>query len=97
MNRNILTLVFSAITGLAFTFFVKSNLLQKIPGFQCESFGCIGLGIIYFIIALVLIPIVFGVVGFIFSSENRLKQGFFSLGISLIVMLLFVFALGLYK
>ena len=86
MRKNILTLVFSIIVGTFFIFFTHFSLLQKVPGFRCEGFGCIGVGIFYFIIGIVLIPIIFGILGFVLSKENRLKQAFFSLIISLIIM-----------
>src|SRR3989344_1241161 len=88
MRKNIITLFFSIIVGIAFVFFTHFSLLQKVPGFYCEGFGCIGIGIFYIAIGYVLIPIIFGVLGLALAKENRLKQAFFSLVISLIVMAL---------
>jgi len=88
MRKNIITLIFSIIVGVAFVFFTHFGLLQKVPGFYCEGFGCIGVGIFYFAIGYVLIPIIFGILGFVFSKENRLKHGLISLVISLVAMAL---------
>ena len=88
MRKNIITLFFSIIVGIPFVFFARSSLFQKVTGYRCDGFGCIGLDFVLFVIGIVLIPLVFGVLGFAFSKENRLKQAFFSLGISLITMLL---------
>src|SRR4051812_22764526 len=57
-----------------------------IIGLHCEGFGCLGIGLIYFYIGLVLIPVIFGVLGFLFSPGNRLRQSIYSLLISLVVM-----------
>lgn len=88
MRKNAITLIFSIIVGVAFVFFTHFGFLQKVPGFRCEGFGCIGLGIFYFVIGLVLIPIIFGILGFVLSKENRWKQAFSSLIISLAIMAL---------
>ena len=86
MRKNIITLFFSIIVGSAFVFFTHFSFLQKVPGFRCEGFGCIGVGIYYFVIGIILIPLIFGILGSVLSKENRLKTGIFSLIISLIVM-----------
>lgn len=88
MRKNIITLFFSIIVSIVFVFFTHFGLLEKVPRFRCEGFGCIGLGLVYFVIGLVLIPIIFGILGLVFSKENRLKQAFSSLLISLAIMTL---------
>jgi len=88
MGKSILTLFFSIIVGMFFVLFDHLNFVSKVPGFRCESFGCIGHGVVLFVISVVVIPLLFGILRFIFSKENRLKQAFSSFGISLIVMLL---------
>ena len=97
MKRNIITLIFSIIVGIVFILFARSNLWQKVPGFRCEGLGCIGLGIVIFVIGIVVIPLIFGILGFLFSKENRLKQAFSSLGISLAVMLLSLWAINIWN
>ncbi len=97
MKKNIVTLIFSIIVGIFFVLFAHSNFLQKVPGFRCEGFGCIGLGIVIFVIGIILIPLIFGILGYIFSKESRLKQAFYSLGISLIVMLLSLGAINIWN
>ncbi|MGE0269374.1 MAG: hypothetical protein AB7S78_13070 [Candidatus Omnitrophota bacterium] len=87
MRLNIKILIISIVTGTAFVFFVRSNLLQKVPGFQCESFGCSGLGVVYFVLGLMIIPLIFGAAGFIFTAEDRSKRALSALGISFGVML----------
>jgi len=88
MKKIITTLILSAITATAFVFFFRSGLLSKVPGFRCEGAGCSGLGFVYLFLALVIIPLAFGAGGYYFSRESRLKQTFFSVTISLVLMVL---------
>lgn len=80
MKKNIITLVVSIIVTLAWLFGAP-----KLPFFQCEGLVCGGVGFVIVFIALALIPIIFGILGYVFSKENRLKQAFYSFGISLLV------------
>jgi ABC-type Na+ efflux pump permease subunit len=75
------------IVGGMFVVFVRSDILRKIPGFYCEGFGCMGLGIVYMMLALLIIPLTFGLCGFIFSKEKRIQKALFSLSVSLAVMI----------
>ena len=88
MRKNIITLISSIIVGIAFGLFSHFELLRKVPGFYCEGFGCMFNGIIYIIIGAILIPLIFGVLGFLLSRQKRKEQAFSSLVISLIIMLL---------
>jgi hypothetical protein len=94
---NLLSLVYSIIVAVLFIVLVKSDVLQKIPGFQCDGFGCMGLGIIYTVTSLVVIPLIFAIAGFVAAKENRWAQAFSSLGISLVVMILTFMVTGIYK
>lgn len=87
MRLNIKILIFSILSGIIFVFFVRSNFLQKVPGFQCESFGCSGLGAVYFVLGVMIIPLIFGAAGFLLAKDDRLKQTLCALGISFGVML----------
>lgn len=93
MKRIITTLILSAITATAFVFFVRLDLLRKVPGFQCEGFGCTGLGVVYFFLALLVIPLFFGAAGYLFAREERLKQLFISGIIAFVMMLLSLVAI----
>ena len=96
-KTNILTFVLSIIVNVLFILFVKSDILMKIPGFQCESFGCIGLAVVYISISLVILPIIFGIYGAISNKEQKVKQFFLSLFIYLIVTIFTFFTTGIYK
>ena len=52
----------------------ESGIITKIPVFRCESFGCIGLGIIYLAIG-ALLPIVFAIAAACVVKVNR-RQAF---------------------
>jgi uncharacterized membrane protein len=84
MNKklNILTLISSIIVSVVW--FLGAS---KLPMFQCNptEFGCVGTGIGIAFIHFIIIPIIFGISGYIFSKEKRFKQAFYSLGISFIV------------
>lgn len=88
MKKIIYTIILSIVTAIVFVFFVRSDLLRKVPGFYCEGFGCTGLGVVYFFLALLVIPLVFGTAGFLLSREERLKQLLISGSISFVMMLL---------
>jgi hypothetical protein len=55
--------------GAAYVAFAYFDLLRHIPGFYCEGFGCIGNGIMYLAIA-ILIPIAF----FVLVAANSEKD-----------------------
>lgn len=59
--------------ALSFVLLVHFELLRKLPFFHCESFGCIGLGVLYLLIGLVLIPLCFFGVYLLLSPPPRLK------------------------
>ena len=79
MRKNIITLFFSIIVSIAFILYSRSS---------CEGYSCMFLGSFIIGIAFVLIPLIFGIFGFIFSKEKRLRQAISSLVISLVIMLL---------
>lgn len=58
------------IMGAAFFMLWDSHLLTKIPGFACESFGCIGLGLLYGALALIL-PALLALSVFLLSRQRR--------------------------
>jgi hypothetical protein len=93
MKKNIVILINAVVVGGAFVLFVRSDILKKIPGFYCEGFGCMGLAVVYLMMAFILIPLLFGIFGFIFAKENRFRQAAVSLGISFIVMILSVWVI----
>lgn len=81
MKKNILILT-SAIVISSFWFFFLAHL----PIFPaCEGLACAGTVVIILFVHFIIIPIIFGISGYVFSKENRFKQAFYSLGISLMV------------
>lgn len=84
MNKNILTVVFSAVVSIAWLYF-----LARLPIFPaCEGLACAGTVLIILFVQFIGIPVIFGILGFILSKENRFKQAFYSFGISLIVAIM---------
>ena len=86
------TLLFSAIVGVLY---VGYELLKS--QYNGEGFGEIAIGLQYIFIGVILIPIIFGILGFVLSKEKRLTQALSSFGISLAVMLLLMLAVGAWK
>jgi hypothetical protein len=91
------TLFFSILAAVGFILLTRSGFLKKIPGLQCEGFGCVGLGLFYGLIGFIIIPLIFGIVGFATTKENRWKQAFSSFGISLIVMIVTALITKIYQ
>jgi len=82
-------ILFSSVTlGLLFIMFMHYDLLRAIPGFYCESFGCIGNGLYYIFIALILIPIIHFMIGYFFTKESKLKNAFKAFAIAFGVMMI---------
>ena len=86
-NNNVF--ISSLVVGIAY---VGYELLQ--PTYQGDGLGEIANGLGYIFIGIILIPIIFGIVGFVFSKERRFVQAFTSFGISLAVMLVLMLAGG---
>ena len=92
MNKNISTIIYSAVASVALIFLGT----KLVTLFQCSSSmysgSCYTLGFInafkYYIgipISVVIIPLVSGILGFILSRETRLKQALYTFLISLLV------------
>lgn len=58
--------------------FYELEMLRLIPGLRCESFGCIGVGLIYATLA-ALLPVVFAVGTALFTRQQRSRQFFHAL------------------
>ena len=86
------TLLFSIIVGVLYAGY---ELLK--PQYSGEGLGDIAIGLQYIFIGVILIPIAFGILGFVLSKEKRLVQGLFSFGISLVVMLALMLAVGAWR
>ena len=86
------TLLFSSIAGVLY---VGYELLK--PQYSGEGFGEIAIGLQYIFIGIILIPTIFGILGFVFSKEKRLTRALSSFGISLTVMLVLMLAVGAWK
>jgi hypothetical protein len=85
-------LLSSLIVGIVY---VVYDLLK--PTYRGEGFGEIASGLEYIFFGVILIPVVFGILGFVFSKEKRLIQAITSFGISLAIMLVLMLAGGAWK
>lgn len=83
----------SAIFGVLFVFFEQYNLLVEIPGFYCEGFGCMAIGIYYLFIAIILIPVVVSVIGYFISTDAKWKSVLHAFFIALGIMTAFIILL----
>jgi len=87
--------VVSILAGILYIVFVSSDVLRRVPGFYCEGFGCVGLGFAYFLIGVLILPVLIGGLGFMTNKDSRIKHAFVSFGIALVVMIVSLFVLGL--
>ena len=78
--------------GTVFVLFSHFDLLRHIPGFYCEGFGCLGRGFAYLVIGLVIVPFVLMVVSLATAKTNRIRHAAESLVISLLVMVVSIYA-----
>lgn len=79
ITRNNKLIFFSIIAGLALIIAVE------IQPCTVNAFGCLDvLGII--LAGVILLPIIFGIIGFASASENKLKQGFLWLVVSFAII-----------
>lgn len=83
MKQNLKVLVWSVVIGLA----IAIHEQWVLGRYEGEGFGGIGIALGYIFVGAVLIPIVFGIVGFAISPERRFKRAFSWLGISFAVIL----------
>lgn len=81
MKKNISVFALAIIMYICVNFFIDAMI-------HCEGFGCIGVGIINIAASFVGIPLIFGIGGYIFFKENRIKQSLAFLGISLVAVVL---------
>lgn len=89
-------IVAEIVAGILFIFLVSFDILRKIPGFECESFGCIGNGIILLFIAVIVIPFFFGVVGTLAIKESRIRGGLTSFFSALVVMVIILVVMNIF-
>ena len=85
------------VVGVLFILFVFFGDMRKIPGFECESWGCIGNAIILLFLAAVVIPLLFGFVGVLAVKENRIRGGVTSFLSALLIMVLIVGGLNIFN
>src|SRR3989338_2429975 len=84
--------IFSLIVGFLY---VGYELLKQ--QYKGEGLSEITIGLQYIFVGIIIIPLVFGILGFAFSKERRFMQAISSFGISLAVMLMLMLAMGAYK
>lgn len=84
MKKNILILILAIIVSTTWFFAAPA-----LPMFQCNptEFGCVGTGIGIAFVHFFIIPILFGIFGYVSVKEHRVRQALYSFGISLIVAL----------
>ena len=85
------------VVGVLFILFVFFGDMRKIPGFECESFGCIGNAIILLFLAVIVIPLLFGFVGVLAVRESRIRGGVMSFLSALVIMVLIVGGLNIFN
>ncbi len=90
MKTNTKVLIVSIIIGIAHVIYVQ----QPCEG---EGLGCVASGLGHVFLGVVLIPIIFGILGFFFSKERRWVQAASWLGISFAVILLLNLVAGAWK
>ena len=86
------TLLFSVIVGVLYT---GRELLK--PQYSGEGLSEVANALGYLFIGIILIPLVFGILGFVLSKEKRLVRTLSSFGISLAVMVVLMLAVGAWK
>ncbi len=88
MKTNTKVFIASVVVGIVQVVYILS-----LPENTGEGFGDIaqGIGIIF---SIILISIIFGILGFVFSKEKKFLQAFSWLGISFAVLLVINIALG---
>ncbi|KKW38984.1 hypothetical protein A3I46_02730 [Candidatus Kaiserbacteria bacterium RIFCSPLOWO2_02_FULL_54_13] len=95
MNKNLLTAISAAIVSIVWVFLVsKFSLSSLLPlcSWDPTRFSCFPISLaaafpyLFGIpISVILIPIIFGIFGFVFSKEIRFRQASYSFVISLLV------------
>jgi hypothetical protein len=84
MNKNIIMLGSYVIVSVGWLYF-----LARLPIFpSCEGLACAGNTVIILFVQFIVIPIVFAIIGFIFSKDGPAKHALYSFGISLGVSIL---------
>jgi hypothetical protein len=89
--RRRLSSVLPMLVAVALFVLFHFDLTQKIPGLRCESFGCMGLGILM-ILSPLLVAVLFFVGGVMLAKQQRLKAGFVAAGTSFAFALVAVIA-----
>lgn len=64
-------IIVSLLLAAVYVPFVRGNMLARVPGFYCESFGCAALGIFYIGIGLILVPLLVAAGAALLSPGQR--------------------------
>ena len=82
--RKVIVIVAALVAALSVPVF-RYNLLSRISGLNCESFGCGAMGIVYIVLGGLIIPLMFGIAGMVAGAGRgtRLRTGLFALAVSL--------------
>jgi hypothetical protein len=92
MNTNIKVLIYSIAAGIAHVTYIF-----LLPQCQGEGLGCMAADMGPILSGVIIIPIVFGILGFVLSKEKRFIRAISWLGISFLVILLLNVAGGQLK
>ncbi|MCM2344590.1 MAG: hypothetical protein NDJ24_08520 [Alphaproteobacteria bacterium] len=64
-------IIVALLLATAYVPFVRGNLLSRVPGFYCESFGCAALGVFYIVLGFILVPLLVAVGAALLSHSQR--------------------------
>ncbi len=92
MSTSIKVLLSSVVIGIIHAFYIFSR-----PVCAGEGLGCMGVELGPILLGVILIPVIFGIVGFIFSTEKKFTRALTWLGISFAVLLILNILVGQLK
>ncbi len=81
--------LFSVVVGIVYAAY---QILK--PSYEGDGFGEIAAGLESIFMAVILVPILFGIVSSVMSKERNLIQGLTAFGISFVIILAFALAAG---
>jgi len=91
VSKITVTTIIGFLWGLAIYF---DLIRQYVPGFYCEGFGCLALGLAYLIYIPIISFLIIGFFAFLFNKENRIKHILVSIGIMAIVLIFTFFIIN---
>ena len=80
------------IQGLFFTvaYYEPLKPLRKMLGLHCDGFNCWGMGVVYALLMLVVIPIIILIIGHFLAKERKMIMSVQAFGIALLVAIVLI-------